>query len=83
MDFGLALEALKDGKKVARIGWNGQGMFAYYVPPSSYPASTEAAKSHFGDGLIPYRGYFALKTAQEDVACWVPSWQIWNVKGWR
>ena len=27
MNFGLAIEALKDGKKVAREGWNGKGMF--------------------------------------------------------
>jgi hypothetical protein len=27
MTFGLALEALKAGKKVARAGWNGKGMY--------------------------------------------------------
>jgi len=27
MTFGLALEALKKGKKVARAGWNGKGMW--------------------------------------------------------
>jgi len=26
MNFGQAIEALKDGKKVAREGWNGAGM---------------------------------------------------------
>lgn len=29
MDFGQALEALKAGKRVARQGWNGKGMFVY------------------------------------------------------
>ena len=29
MPFGLALEALKKGKKVARRGWNGKGMFLF------------------------------------------------------
>lgn len=29
MTFGLALEALKKGFKVARKGWNGKGMFIY------------------------------------------------------
>lgn len=28
MNFGEALEALKGGKKVARAGWNGRGMFS-------------------------------------------------------
>lgn len=73
MDFGKALEALKLGSKVAREGWNGSGMFVYMVPANSYPANTEAAKSHFGDSLVPYRAYFALKTAQNDIATWVPS----------
>ncbi|MTO24509.1 DUF2829 domain-containing protein, partial [Turicibacter sanguinis] len=32
MNFGQVLELLKQGKKVARRGWNGKGMFLYYVP---------------------------------------------------
>ena len=32
MDFGKALEALKHGKKVARKGWNGKGMFLWLKP---------------------------------------------------
>lgn len=31
MNFGEAIEALKEGKKVARSGWNGKGMFLYLV----------------------------------------------------
>ncbi len=27
MNFGLALEALKEGKRVARSGWNGKNMY--------------------------------------------------------
>lgn len=74
MKFGEAIEAAKAGKKVAREGWNGQGMFAYVVPAASYPAQTGAAKGHFGENaLVPYRAYWALKTAQEDVATWAPS----------
>lgn len=74
MTFGMAIEAMKKGEKVAREGWNGKGMFAYYVPANAYPAQTKAAKSHFGqDGMVPYRAYIALKTAQEDIAMWSPS----------
>jgi len=29
MNFGEALEALKSGRKVARSGWNGKGMFIF------------------------------------------------------
>lgn len=34
MNFGLALEALKQGKKVCRSGWNGRGMWLILVPSS-------------------------------------------------
>ena len=73
MDFGDAIKAAKQGKKIARIGWNGSGMFAYIVPANSYPASTEIMKDYFKGELVPYRAYWALKTAQEDVAMWSPS----------
>lgn len=29
MNFGEAIAALKEGKMVARAGWNGKGMFVY------------------------------------------------------
>ncbi len=70
--FGEAIIAAKAGKRVARTGWNGIGMYAYVVPANSYPATTEIAKKEFGD-LVPYRAYWALKTAQNDIATWTPS----------
>lgn len=60
-------------------------MFVYYVPEGQYAARTKIMKDHFGEeSLVPYRAYLALKTAQEDIATWVPSisdllsndWQI-------
>jgi hypothetical protein len=72
LNFGQAIEAAKQGKKVARQGWNGKGMFAYIVPAASYPAQTEVAKAEFGD-MVSYREYWALKTAQGDIATWAPS----------
>lgn len=32
MNFGQAIEALKQGKKVSRAGWNGKGMWLILVP---------------------------------------------------
>lgn len=72
-DFGEAIKQAKLGRKVARKGWNGSGMFAYIVPANSYPAQTEAIKGQFEDDMIPYREYWALKTAQDDIAMWSPS----------
>jgi hypothetical protein len=35
--FGFAIEALKQGKKVARSGWNGKGMFLFMRPQDELP----------------------------------------------
>jgi hypothetical protein len=73
-DFGITLNMLKIGKKVSRKDWNGRGMYAYYVPANSYPAMTEIAKKEFGENaLVAYRGYLALKTAQNDIAVYNPN----------
>jgi len=84
-DFGFAIKQLKDGKKVARKGWNGKGMFLYYVPANEYAAQTDAAREYwkdkqtgkFGDSLgtvyVPYGAYIAMKTAQENVVPWLAS----------
>lgn len=74
MNFGDAVAAMQRGERVARSGWNGKGMFAYYVPAASYPVQTGAAKSHFGEGsLVPYNAYLAIKNVNETVSTWVPS----------
>lgn len=71
-DFGDAVNRLKAGKKVARAGWNGKGMFLYYVPANSYPARTEVAKESFGE-MVEYGAYIAMKTAQGNVVPWLAS----------
>ena len=84
LTFGMALEALKLGQRVARAGWNGAGQFVYLVPAASYPAQTGAAKAHFGAGaLVPYRAYLALKTAQGDIATWAPSCSDALAEDWQ
>lgn len=74
LDFGSALDLLKQGVCVARLGWNGKGMFVYLVPADRYPAKTDAAKAYFGEnGLVPYNAYLAIKNADGTVSTWVPS----------
>jgi hypothetical protein len=72
MNFGEALIELKLGSKVAREGWNGKGMYLYYVPAASYPSMTEIAKKEFGD-YVNYGAYIAMKTAQDNVVPWLAS----------
>ena len=38
MNFGQAIEALKEGKKVTRKGWNGKGMFLWLKPAAKVKA---------------------------------------------
>ena len=40
MDFGKALELLKQGKKVAREGWNGKGLWLELQRPDAYSKMT-------------------------------------------
>lgn len=35
MNFGKALESLREGKKVARAGWNGKGLWLELYTPST------------------------------------------------
>lgn len=37
MSFGLAIDALKRGLKVARAGWNGKGMYLWLMPSATVP----------------------------------------------
>lgn len=72
--IGWAVKQMHDGAKVARAGWNGKGMFLYYVPEGQYPARTEVAKAEWGeDALVPYQAYVAMKTAQGTVVPWLCS----------
>ena len=82
-DFGQALNWLKDGKKVAREGWNGKGMFLYYVPANKYPASTKIGESIADtDGKVEYSAYIAMKTAQGNVVPWLASQTDVLAKDW-
>ncbi len=40
MDFGKALELLKSGKKVARKGWNGKGIYIEMQRPDAHSKMT-------------------------------------------
>ena len=41
MNFGQALEALKQGKKAARKGWNGSGIFIVLQRPDEHSKMTQ------------------------------------------
>lgn len=44
MDFGKSIAALKQGKRVAREGWNGKGMFVFMRPADEINIETVVDK---------------------------------------
>lgn len=82
-DFAMALNFLKGGASVTRVGWKAAGVFVYYVPAASYPAQTGVAKAHFGDGaLVPYKAYLAIKQADETVCIFIPGMDSLLAEDW-
>lgn len=74
MTFGLAVEALKAGKRVARTGWNGKGMFLFLVPGSTFQVNRPPLLGIYPEGAtVNYRPHIDMKTADEKVVPWVAS----------
>lgn len=77
MDFGTALEALKDNSRVTREGWNGKGM--YLVLQQGYPQGipineNTARATGLPQGTVcSFRPYILMCTAQGDFVPWVAS----------
>ena len=74
MSFGLAIEALKAGKKVARAGWNGNGMFLFLVPGSTFKVNRPPLMGIYPEGTeINYCPHIDMKTADGKVVPWLAS----------
>ena len=69
MDFGQAIEKLKEGKKVARKGWNGKGMWIRIQVP------TEKSKM-----TLPY---IYMKTADDNLVPWLASQTDILAEDWK
>ena len=74
MTFGAAIEALKVGKKVARAGWNGKGMFLFLVPGSTFKVNRPPLMGIYPEGTeINYCPHIDMKTADGKVVPWLAS----------
>jgi len=76
LNYGHAQYLLNKGKKAARAGWNGKGMFIFLVPANKYPASGNKNGTMVGifpNDMVPYGAYIAMKTAQGNVVPWLCS----------
>ena len=66
MSFGLAIEAMKKGKLVARSGWNGKGMWIVMIHPGN------AMYTKVGtDCAFPMQPCIGMKTADDNMQ---PGW---------
>ena len=82
MTFGMAIEAMKRGKKVARKGWNGKGMWLC-VPlcdgPKEIPATgvwgkPNAEYAEQNGGTVKVMPYVTMKTADGSIVMgWLAS----------
>lgn len=74
MTFGMAIESLKLGRKVARAGWNGRGMFVFLVAGSNFTVSRPPLLGIFEEGHpIDYRPHIDIKNVDGSISTWVPS----------
>lgn len=89
LTFGQALEALKQGKRVSREGWNGKGMFLFLLPAGTIPKSAiydtklrevleNSGKDHF-EAL----GSIRMKTADDKILTgWLASQSDMLLEDW-
>lgn len=72
--FSKALDALKEGKRVARIGWNGKGMFVFLVPGSTFKVNRAPLLGIYPEGTeINYHAHIDMKTADNMIVPWLAS----------
>ena len=69
INFGLALEAVKNGKRVAREGWNGKGQYVFLADDVEF--HTDADISEFNGGEVSVGHMLVLRTAQGNLQ---PGW---------
>lgn len=74
MNFSQALEALKAGELVSRVGWNGSGMFIFLVPGSHFTVNRPPLLGIFPEGTpINYRAHIDMKTVDGSIVPWLAS----------
>lgn len=74
MDFGAALAALRDGKRVARTGWNGRGMWLrLYDPYLDHEFSIRENGNVLGFDSGTLAPWIGMHTADSKFVPWLAS----------
>lgn len=86
--FGEAIEALKQGEKVARKGWNGKGMYLWLKPAATIkaewckdPILKDIAEANGGE--VEALGTICMKTADGKILTgWLASQTDMLLEDW-
>lgn len=74
MDFGSALQEVKNGKRVSREGWNGKDMFIFLVPGSQFQVNRPPLLGIYPEGTeINYHAHIDMRTADGQIVPWLAS----------
>lgn len=84
MTFEEAISAAKNGQLVTREGWNGKGMFVYFVPGSKFTVNRPPLSAIVPPGTeVEYRGHFDMKYADGTYGVWLASHGDMTGNDWR
>lgn len=74
MNFGHALQALREGHKVARAGWNGKKMFIFLTQGRTVPNTKDRSFAHFDGDEVVLASHIDMKAADGSfVTGWLAS----------
>ena len=82
--FSIALERLKSGDKVQRVGWNGKGMFIFLVNGSTFIVNRPPLLGIYPEGTeVRYHAHVDMKTADGMVVPWLCSQTDMLAEDWQ
>ena len=72
--IGWAVEQMRRGNRVCRVGWNVKGMFLFLVPGSIFTVNIPPLLGIYPEGTqVNYHPHVDMKTATEEIVPWVCS----------
>lgn len=80
MNFGAAIAAAKEGKRVARAGWNGKGMWVRFVDLYSDKEFGIVEKPYSEGTWLPF---LAMKTVDNKLVPWLASQTDMLAEDWE
>ena len=74
LNFSQALDLIKTGVKMQRVGWNGKGMFLFLVPGSTFKVNRAPLLGIYPEGTeINYHAHIDMRTANGEIVPWLAS----------